>query len=343
LPLDQQQTMMQVWARHLWWSVDEVTAHLGALGLDVCPSQVEQLGRESGLLLARRVLRERFHLGPTLLRPKDEWLVQRLFAVIDQRQACLSASAHLAPQQLVDLADVQALRTEVGLGSRREMTKPLPWAYRLQQVLCGDWAAVSDEHIRCPHCGTDQVRRKSRQARPKRYYDRQGQPQTVAVYRYYCQNPVCPYQTFTNLPPDLVPYSPWRMDVHVLALQAYELGRGSYRRVAAALDVSVATSYRWVRQFGGQLLPVAALFGVLRSSGVVGVDEKWVKVPINDKGQGKHRKWMYVYVAVDVYTYDLLHIAIFPHVGSDSAQAFLVALKAKGYRPQVLVTDLNQD
>lgn len=94
-------------------------------------------------------------------------------------------------------------------------------------MLCGDWAAVSDEHIRGPHCGTDQVRRKSRQARPKRYYDRQGQPQTVAVYRYYCQNTVCPYRTFTNLPPDLVPYSRRRMEVHVLALQAYELGRGS--------------------------------------------------------------------------------------------------------------------
>jgi transposase-like protein len=75
----------------------------------------------------------------------------------------------------------------------------------------------------------------------------------------------------------------------------------------------------------------------------VGVDEKWVQVPTNDKPDGKHRKWMYVYVAVDVYTYDLLHIAIFPHIGSDSARAFLLALRAKGYRPQVIVTDLNQD
>jgi transposase-like protein len=343
LPFDQQQTIIQVWARHLWWSVDEVTAQLGALGMQVCPSRVEQLGRESGLLLARRVLRDRFQLGPELLRPKDDWLVLRLFELLDQLAARLEVGERPVIEEQRDLADLLVLRQELGLGSGREMATPLPWAYRLQQVLCGDWAAVSDEHIRCPHCGSDQVRRKSRKARPKRYYDPQGQPQTVAVYRYYCQNPACPYQTFTNLPPDLVPYSPWRMDVHVLALQAYELGRGSYRRVAAALDVSVATTYRWVRQFGGQLLPVAALFGVLRSSGVVGVDEKWVKVPINDKGAGKHRKWMYVYVAVDVYTYDLLHIAIFPHVGSDSARAFLVALKAKGYRPQVLVTDLNQD
>lgn len=113
--------------------------------------------------------------------------------------------------------------------------------------------------------------------------------------------------------------------------------------MGAALDVSGATAYRWVSRFGGQLLPVAALFGVVRSSGVVGLDEKWVQVCISDKPGGKHRKWMYVYLAVDVYSYDLLHLALFEHVGNDSARAFLLALKAKGYRPQVIVTDLNQD
>ncbi len=343
MPLEIQQAIIQVWARHLWWSVEEVTAQLSDLGMDICPSRVEQVGRESGLLLARRLLRERFHLGPALLRPKDDWLVQRLFVLIDQLQARRSAGEHLAPQQTLDLAEVQALRAELGLGSGREVAKPLPWGYRLQVILCGDWEVVEDGSVRCPHCGTDQVRRKSRKGRAKRYSDAHGQEQTVQVFRYYCQNPACPHQTFTTLPPDLVPYSPWRLDLHVLALQAYELGRGSYRRVAAALEVSVATSYRWVRQFGGQLLPVATLFGVVRSSGVVGVDEKWVQVPSNDKPAGKHRNWMYVYVAVDSYTYDLLHIAIYPYVGSDTARAFLLALKQKGYHPRVIVTDLNQD
>jgi transposase-like protein len=167
--------------------------------------------------------------------------------------------------------------------------------------------------------------------------------QRVEVYRYYCQNVACPWQTFTNLPPGLLPYSPWRTDMHVLALQAYELGRGRYRRVAGAVGISGATAYRWVRHFGGQLLPVAALLGLLRSSGVVGVDEKWVQVPTNDKPVGRHRKWMYVYMAVDVSSYALLHIAIYPQVGSDAARAFLLALKGKGYQPQVIVTDLNQD
>jgi len=140
--------------------------------------------------------------------------------------------------------------------------------------------------------------------------------------------------------------------MHILAVQGYAWGRGAYRLTGQALGVSTTTAYRWVsahvlygqyRAWGGELLPIVALFGVVRCSGVVGVDEKWVKVPKNDKPEGKHKKWMYVYLAVDVYTYDLLHVAIFPYLGSDSARAFLLELKAKGYKPRVIVTDLNRD
>jgi hypothetical protein len=103
------------------------------------------------------------------------------------------------------------------------------------------------------------------------------------------------------------------------------------------------TVYRWVSAWGYDLLPVAALFGLVRSSGVVGVDEKYVLVPKTDKPAGKMRRWMYVYLAVDVYTYDLLHIALYPHKTKQSAQAFLLALRSKGYHPRVVVTDLRQD
>ena len=123
----------------------------------------------------------------------------------------------------------------------------------------------------------------------------------------------------------------------------YAWGYSTYRRTATALGVSSMTAYRWVSAFGEQLLPVAALFGVVRCSGVVGVDEKWVQVPKNNKEPAPQRKWMYVYMAVDAYTYDLLHIAIYPHNTPQSAHAFLLALRAKGYHPRVLITDLRQD
>jgi transposase-like protein len=109
------------------------------------------------------------------------------------------------------------------------------------------------------------------------------------------------------------------------------------------LGVSKMTAYRWVSGFGYELLPMAALFGVVRSSGVVGVDEKYVLVPKNDKPEAEMKRWMYVYFAVDCYTYDLLHIEIYPYNTKQSAHAFLLALRAKGYHPRVIVTDMRVD
>jgi transposase-like protein len=101
--------------------------------------------------------------------------------------------------------------------------------------------------------------------------------------------------------------------------------------------------YDWLALFGSEPLQVAAWCGVVRSSGVVGIDEKYVKVPKNDKPAGKHRQWMYVQVAVDVHALDLLHIHIFPHLGKNAARTFLLELRAKGYAPRAIITDLNAD
>jgi transposase-like protein len=163
------------------------------------------------------------------------------------------------------------------------------------------------------------------------------------VYRYYCHNLQCKYESFTNLPPNLLPYSKWSLDYRVTALQLYEWSHSVYRCTGLLLGVSKVTAYRWVSGFGYQLLPVAALFGVVRSSGVVGIDEKYVLVPKNDKPAGKMKRWMYVYLAVDCYTYDLLHVEIYPFNDKLSARAFLLALRAKGYHPRVVVTDMRVD
>ena len=199
---------------------------------------------------------------------------------------------------------------------------------------------VSDEQVHCLYCGGSNVARKSRQPRWKRYYDQTGAIQQVAVYRYYCRNTNCDKGTFTDLPAGLAPYSPFRLQTHVLAVQMVLWARCNYRRTATALAVTPTTIYRWVTACGVELLPVAALFGLVRCSGVIGIDEKFVLVPKNNKPEGRMRRWMYVSVAVDCYTYDLLHIAIYRHRNKVSSQAFLLALRAKGYRPRVIVTDL---
>jgi Transposase IS66 family len=324
------------------WSQEQVYRYVRQQGLAVSQRQVRQAMAQSGWSTLRHELLQRYDLAGHLFRFRDEWLVQDLLCQLQRLQACLETGQHPSAEEQLTLADLQTFIQEVGIESHPPL-KAVPWLLRLERVLWGEWEMVEDGTIRCPNCGSAHVGRKSRQPRPKKFYDAQGKLQEMAVYRYYCHNRACKRHSFTHLPPGLVPYSRHRGETHLLACQAYAWGYSTYRRVGQALQVGEMTVYRWVSAWGYDLLPVAAIFGLVRSSGVVGVDEKYVLVPKNDKPAGKMRRWMYVYLAVDVYTYDLLHIAIYAHNTSESAQAFLLALRAKGYRPRVVVTDLRRD
>jgi transposase-like protein len=188
------------------------------------------------------------------------------------------------------------------------------------------------------------VGRKENEPRRKKYRDPVTREWREAEgYRCYCYNPDCECDTFTTYPDGVRLYSPWTVEMVIWGVAVYMRMRTTYRLAADAVGVSHVTLWRWAMEVGDQALPVAALFGVVHSSGVVGVDEKWVLVPKNDKPAGKRKRWMYVYLAVDVHTYDLLHIEIYPYNGKKEARAFLQALKAKGYSPQVILTDMNQD
>ena len=324
------------------WRQDQVYEHLRGQNVALSHRQVRQAIEQSGWSILRHELHKHYHWTQASFRLREEWVVQELLRLVQQLQTCLETGQSVPVEEQIALADVQALAQEFGLEVPPAL-KPLPWLLKAEQVLFGRWAMVADDTIRCPSCQSTQIARKSRTPRMKTYYDADGNLQEVPVCRYYCRNPECARQTFTHLPPGLVPYSRYRLDVHLLAVQAYSWSYSTYRRVGQALQVSQMTVYRWVSAWGYELLPVAAIFGLVRSSGVVGVDEKFVLVPKNDKPEGKRRRWMYVYLAVDVHTYDLLHIAIYPHNTSESAHLFLLALRTKGYHPNVIVTDLRRD
>jgi transposase-like protein len=286
-------------------------------------------------------------VAPESLRPREEALVGELLGVVQMLLAKLERGEGLPPQQRLEIAHLQGMCTEIGL-SPAPVPPAVPWAQKVGWVLFAAEAKREEEMIRCTYCGSSDVRPKGHKGRVKHYLD-EGQWQSVEVYRYRCRNPHCAYGSFTHFPLGLLPYSPYRLEVHVAALQMYVWGRTSYRRTGQALGVGAGRVYQWVSALGQELLPVAALFGVVRCSGVVGLDEKWVQVPEKAlRGSGgskepKPRRWMYVYFAVDVYTYDLLHIAIYAHNTAHSTHAFLLALWAKGYRPRVIVTDLRRE
>jgi transposase-like protein len=342
LTAEVRQRVIDSWVTLPWYSAQRMWEHLRSQGSRITLRQVKQVGRESGWTLLRQRLRKVYRVSAESFRPRDEWLVGQLLGQVQRLVGRLEALGGLTPEEEVSVADLKAVCEELALHpvvARRA----LPWLYQVERLLFGRWEMVDDGQVRCTYCGTRDVSRKSRKPRLKKYMDEQGELQTVPVYRYYCHNPACKYKTFTNLPPNLVPYSKWTVEHHLAALQTYEWAHSIYRCTGQMLGVSKMTAYRWVSGFGYQLLPVAALFGMVRSSGVVGIDEKYVLVPKNDKPEGKMKRWLYVYLAVDSYTYDLLHIDIFAYNTKQSARAFLLALRAKGYHPRVVVTDMRLD
>jgi len=342
LTLDLQQQIVDSWVKFPWLGADRARKHLWNHGIRVTRNQVRQVARESGWSALRQALVRVYAVDVESFRPRDEWLTRQLLAQVQQLVEQLETLGALTQEQRIEIGDLKAMCGDLEL--RPAMPhRPLPWMLRLEHQLFGRWEWIDDGTVRCIYCGTTNVSRKSRKPRLKRYVDEHGVPQAVEVYRFYCHNPACEYKSFTNLPPNLIPHSKRTLDHHLAALQQYECSHSIYRCTSQMLGVSKTTAYRWVSAFGYQLLPVVAIFGVVRSSGVVGIDEKYVLVPKNDKPNSKMKRWMYVYVAVDCYTYDLLHIEIYPYNNKHSANAFLLALRTKGYHPRVVVTDMRVD
>ncbi|MBC8252822.1 MAG: DDE-type integrase/transposase/recombinase [Ardenticatenia bacterium] len=340
--------IIEVCARFPWWSQSDVYTYLRQQGVTVTHAQVQQAIGESGWPQLRKTMSRFFVIGAECIRPRDECLVTELLRMLRAVLDKVAGGEGLTAEERVQIAHLQTAGEALGL-TPPPTPAAVPWAQKVSWILFAAEAPEEEGTIRCTYCGSTDVRPKGRQGRQKRYLDEQNQWRTVTVYRYRCRNAACSYGSFTHLPLGLLPYSPYPLQRRTAALQMYAWGRSSYRRTAQALGVRAGRVYLWVSAFGRDLLPVAALFGVVRFSGVVGIDEKWVQVPDKaPRGSGrtkapKPRRWMYVYLAVDAYTYDLLHIALYARNSAHSTRAFLLALKAKGYQPKVIVTDLRSE
>lgn len=341
LTAEVRQQIVTVWAQNLWQTAATVRDHLATQGLTVTHRVVEEAGRQSGLMQIRTQLQAQWRQTAAGPHPRDGYVVQQLVHLVEQLLAQREASSSAIPEVVVEAAILRQRAEHTAPEQTPE--KPWPWLFQIERDLFQDGPSGDGDPVHCPYCGTDHVGVKSRKPRRKVYRDLQGGWQTAEVYRYYCHNPACAYGSFTNLPAGVIAYSPWILDARLRALTLYAGLRTSYRGAASALGVTPATVYHWLTRLGTDLLPIAALFGMVRSSGIIGIDEKYVRVPKNSKPEGPSRQWMYVYVAVDAHTLDLLHLRLFPSLGKASAHTFLLELRAKGYRPTAIVTDLCAD
>jgi len=113
---------------------------------------------------------------------QQEQLLGQVRTLLDR----LEAGQPLPAEVRTTLADLTTLAREAGTLPPPPI-KALPWLLRVEQMLLGDWQAVTDGQVRCPACGSDQVGRKSATPRLTKFYDASHQVCEVAVARYYCR------------------------------------------------------------------------------------------------------------------------------------------------------------
>jgi mutator family transposase len=354
--------ILQVWVPAFWlsaWDVRERLIQLGILAnrdvLEV--DALHTLAHHTGFAQVREVLLERFDLQAGQLIAKESWWLQNLIALNERLLAKLERGEQLTPQERVDLEPWR-----LNPSAKTTDSAPPPLAAALHRALFQPPAepAAPPAPVRCTYCDRDQVAPKSKQPRLKTLRDEFGHAHVIQVLRYYCHNPACRFQSFTHFPTGVLPHSPYPVQVRVLAVEVYVAllstdasGPWRYRRGARMLDVPASTVYGWLVSVSPSALCLAAYLGVVRTSGVVGLDDKCpkgrprsrIKVcspsAVPKHGRRPRAVWRYVYFAVDAYSYDLLALELYPEHNDAAVRLFLLELKAKGLRPRVVVTDLD--
>ncbi len=352
--------ILKTWVPALWLSAWEVRERLiqtqavldrGALPLEA----IHAIAKHTGFAQVRDVLLERFHVQADHLIARDAWWLRELLALNERLIAKLEHGERLTPQEVVEIEPLRLKTSDApahpdrrsGAWAKPGHFEPPPLAAYLKSALFDARQAPETPAapVRCTYCGSDRVAPKSKQPRPKTVLDEFGERHVVDVVRYYCQNPDCAYHTFTHFPPGVLPHSPYPVQARLLAVEVYETWLSTYRRSARLFEVTAATLYHWVNALSPAAECLAAYLGVVRTSGVVGVDDKFILVcspsAVRPHGRRTRAVWRYAYFAVDVYSYDLLALKLYPEHSDEAARLILLELKAKGIRPRVVVTDLD--
>ena len=347
---ERSRAILQVWVPAFWLSAWEVRERLLQLG--VIPNRealdVEALyavAKHTGFNLVRELLLERFDLQGGQLITREQWWLAKLLALNERLLDQLERGERLTRQALIEIEPLR-LPSPEKQGDGEENGPPLAAAF--QSVLFAPVPLPSSEgptSIRCTYCGSDQVAPKSKQPRRKTVLDEHGVPQTLPVVRYYCHNPACRYGSFTYFPPGVLPHSRYALPLRLVAVEVYETLLTTYRRSARMFGVKAATIYHWIVSLSPAATCLAAYLGVVRTSGVVGIDDKWILVcspsAVRPHGRRARSVWRYVYFAIDVYSYDLLALELYPAHNEEAVRLILLNLKAKGIRPRVVVSDLD--
>ncbi len=361
---DLSRAILQVWVPAFWlsaWDVRERLIQRGVLlsreTLDV--EAIHAIAKHTGFNQVRDLLLERFDLQDGHLMAKENWWLRELVALNERLIVKLEKGERLTPQELVDIEPLRLkphCNHAVGASETPEKQDdfeltPRPLAATLKSFLFNALPAPANApsaertSVRCTYCDRDQVAPKSKKPLHKTIIDAEGHSQVIDVLRYYCHNPECEYETFTHLPPGVLPHARYTLPLRLVAVEVYETLLTTYRRSARLFGVKAVTVYHWVASLSPAATCLAAYLGVVRTSGVVGIDDKWVLVcspsAVRPHGRRSRAVWRYAYFAIDVYSYDLLALELYPEHNDEAVRLILLELKAKGVYPRVVVSDLD--
>ncbi len=343
--------ILKIWVPAFWLSAWDVRERLIQAGFvsdrEALPVEsILKLAHHTGFAQVRDQLMERFNTQDGNLMAKETWWLRELVALNERLIAKLERGERLTSQEQVQ---IEPLRLKVS-EKQGDSESSAPLVASLKSVLFEPSAeqaipAPVSDPICCTYCGNDQVAPKSKRPRRKTFLDEKGEPHTVEVLRYYCHNSECKHQSFTHFPPGVLPHARYVVHVRLIAVEVYATLLTTYRRSARMFRVKAATVYHWVASLSPAARCLAAYLGVIRTSGVIGMDDKWILVcspsAVRLHGRRARAVWRYAYFAIDVYSYDLLALELYPDHNDEAVRLILLELKAKGIHPRVVVSDLD--
>jgi hypothetical protein len=341
------QQILKVWVPAFWlsaWDVRERLIQLGVVpdrdALDL--EALHAVAHHTGFNFVRDLLLERFDLQGGHLIAREHWWLDQLLALNEHLFTQLERGEPLTPQEVIDIEPLRLTSAEKVADSA---LPPLAAAFKGTLFDPPTASAAANEPIRCTYCDSPDTAPKSKTPRLKTVIDEFGQKHVVSVLRHHCKNPVCPFKTFTHFPTGILPHSPYAVQTRLVAVDIYVTLLSTYRRSARLFTVKASTVYHWVASLSPAALCLAGYLGIVRTSGVVGIDDKWILVcspsAVRPHGHRPRAVWRYAYFAVDMYSYDLLALELYPEHGDEAVRLFLLELKAKGIRPRVVVSDLD--
>ncbi len=186
----------------------------------------------------------------------------------------------------------------------------------------------------CPDCNREIIKYHSK--RERFYLDKNGKKVSDECKVYRWGNPNCQTKFFTVPPKGVESYARVHKDVKKMAFRWLFHMRGSLSRVKDELienriDVSITTVLRWIKKAGEQCPDILDIENQEFWEQPLIIDEKWIKIL---------DKWNYIFTAVGSVFSDLIAADLFKSKGKTPMTIFLLSLKARGFNPWCIVTDL---